>query len=688
MNTMAQRKSNVWNFFKICSDDERKADCILCETTSRKQIVRGKSRKLFSTKPLWNHLKSKHPLIMKTLDGEINVSENIKVEIDDYPISDSLSTTITSKSYDPLSTTITSKPCENFMSETCVFLQEKNSKSFLSCETQPTLQCIIKEEEMWSLDDSRSVNITKRIGEMIALDAEAFTLVERKGFERLIKYLAPQYPLPCRTYFSDKIIPQLHETLKTRICKKLATATYISFCTNIWTCSANNEAIISLTAHFIRSDDMERETYVLSVKHFPDSHAVNIDQILNDIMEEWHISSNQIHLILRDNASNMIIGSSLLGDNIGCVIHTLQLVIHDCIFKNQKFIEILRKCRKIVEHFNHSSLAYSKLSSIQKILKLPNHKLIYDDTTRWNSTFYMLSSLHEQRQAITAYAADRDIPTLTVMQWSIVENVLHVLQPFEEITKILSSDCETIGYVIPAVVILHSYLSKRQKDAGIVMLKEELKKAMEERFFISTGFKDRKCFVLATVLDPRFKTKFLSDENKVKQWIITELLEMNNTVIEDDENNMQNHDNPLQKQDISETQDDIWKCFDDIINNSKLDNDNNFEDSSSETFNRQSSDRTEKIAIYNAELTKYLTLPLSPRNEDPLIWWKTHVLEYPNLKTLVLKYLSAPPSSVHSERLFNVGKLVYSDNRNKLSPKNAEILLFIMKNLLILNFNY
>ena len=147
---MAQRKSNVWNFFKICSDDEKKADCILCETTSRKQIVRGKSRRLFSTKPLWNHLKSKHPLIMKTL--EVNVSENIKIEIDDYPISDSLSTTITSESY------------ENFVSETCVYLQEKDSKSFLSCETQPTLQCIIKEEEMWSLDDSRSVNITKKIG--------------------------------------------------------------------------------------------------------------------------------------------------------------------------------------------------------------------------------------------------------------------------------------------------------------------------------------------------------------------------------------------------------------------------------------------------------------------------------------------------------------------------------------------
>lgn len=202
--------------------------------------------------------------------------------------------------------------------------------------------------------------------------------------------------------------------------------------------------------------------------------------------------------------------------------------------------------------------------------------------------------------------------------------------------------------------------------------------------------KDRKCFVLATVLDPRFKTKFLSDENKAKQWIIDELLAMNNTASEDYENNTHSHNGNLQKQDIiSETHDDIWKCFDDIVNNSKSD-DSSFEDSSSKTsFERQSSDRSKKkTAVYNAELSKYLTLPLSPRNEDPLTWWKSHVLEYPNLKILVLKYLSAPPSSVHSERLFSAGKMVYSDNRNKLSPQNAEMLLFIMKNLLILNYDY
>lgn len=31
-------------------------------------------------------------------------------------------------------------------------------------------------------------------------------------------------------------------------------------------------------------------------------------------------------------------------------------------------------------------------------------------------TFYMLLRLYEQRQAVTAYAAEKDIPTLTAMQ--------------------------------------------------------------------------------------------------------------------------------------------------------------------------------------------------------------------------------------------------------------------------------
>ena len=47
---------------------------------------------------------------------------------------------------------------------------------------------------------------------------------------------------------------------------------------------------------------------------------------------------------------------------------------------------------------------------------------------------------------------------------------------------------------------------------------------------------------------------------------------------------------------------------------------------------------------------------------------------------MVLKFLSSPPSSVDSERLFSAAARVYTENRNRLDPENAEKLIFIMRN--------
>ena len=61
-------------------------------------------------------------------------------------------------------------------------------------------------------------------------------------------------------------------------------------------------------------------------------------------------------------------------------------------------------------------------------------------------------------------------------------------------------------------------------------------------------------------------------------------------------------------------------------------------------------------------------------------WWSDNIGKYKILKDSVLKYLSAPPCSVASERLFSAGRQVYTANRNKLLPPNAERLIRIMKN--------
>lgn len=133
-----------------------------------------------------------------------------------------------------------------------------------------------------------------------------------------------------------------------------------------------------------------------------------------------------------------------VAESVGYFLHSLQLVVHDAIFVQRKIVDIIAKCRKIVSHFNHSSQACTKLKIIQENLKLPIHKLIQDVVTRWNSTFYMLSRLYEQKQAVTAYATEHDIPTFDAHQWHLIGNIVIVLQPIEEITKIASADNETL----------------------------------------------------------------------------------------------------------------------------------------------------------------------------------------------------------------------------------------------------
>ena len=69
------------------------------------------------------------------------------------------------------------------------------------------------------------------------------------------------------------------------------------------------------------------------------------------------------------------------------------------------------------------------------------------------------------------------------------------------------------------------------------------------------------------------------------------------------------------------------------------------------------------------------------KNECPFTWWDANKLRFPKLSQLALKFLSSPPSSVESERLFSVGGQIYTPLRNKLAAETGKILMFLNFNL-------
>jgi len=89
--------------------------------------------------------------------------------------------------------------------------------------------------------------------------------------------------------------------------------------------------------------------------------------------------------------------------HVSCFAHTLQLALHDGFLSQQSVTELMANARKLVGHFKHSSAATSRLHAIQQDIGLPNHQLIQDVATRWNSTYHMLDRLSEQRRAVSLY---------------------------------------------------------------------------------------------------------------------------------------------------------------------------------------------------------------------------------------------------------------------------------------------
>lgn len=124
------------------------------------------------------------------------------------------------------------------------------------------------------------------------------------------------------------------------------------------------------------------------------------------MLAKWDNKPDQVHFIIGENASNLVKAVNNGGfKDLGCFAHTLQLVVHNVSKNCERYVAI---CRSIVDYFKRSPLAYNQSKIIQGDLQLP---LKQDTVTRWNSTYFMLQVILEQKMALAAYATEYgDVP--------------------------------------------------------------------------------------------------------------------------------------------------------------------------------------------------------------------------------------------------------------------------------------
>jgi len=101
------------------------------------------------------------------------------------------------------------------------------------------------------------------------------------------------------------------------------------------------------------------------------------------------------------------------------------------------------------------------------------------------------------------------------------------------------------------------------------------------------------------------------------------------------------------------------------------------------------SSRSEEDPYVKAKLmvATYLDEPKCKSNVCPLQVWMGQCQRYPEIVTIALKHLSAPVSSVASEREFKVTRDLTNGSRTRLKPDNVEELLFLKHNLKAIGYD-
>ncbi|XP_065684269.1 zinc finger BED domain-containing protein 4-like [Hydra vulgaris] len=331
------------------------------------------------------------------------------------------------------------------------------------------------------------------------------------------------------------------------------------------------------------------------------------------MLGKWNIDVGRCHVVLRDNAANI---SKCFRDanieSLGCFAHTTQLCVHDGLLSKPAVSNIISIGKKLVGHFRHSSSATSRFKELQAELCLPDHQLIQD------------------RRALTVYCSEVEGTSCpTAYQRSVAENTVCVLAPFEEATREVSFETAHISLVIPIVTALRNLLNKEGNDAGVKTMKSTLLKSLDERF---EDIEKKPLYTVATLIDPRFKTKFFSSQATLTAAKAAVLLAFNKITVQkvsmQDGSQSEHAEQKIDKieevpakqarMDNFSTSSLLWRCIDEIIQSTSVGG----------TVHEQ-----QLPTGMDTQLSQYLAEPEIDRHADPLQWWSDNMQRLPALAT-------------------------------------------------------
>ena len=119
----------------------------------------------------------------------------------------------------------------------------------------------------------RAKQLVNATAEFISLSLQPIRVVDEPSFRNLFSTADPHFDLPHRTHFSNKVIPDLYDTVCGHIEAQLASTDYCTITTDLWTSSHQHRSYISLTVHFVDSLKFVQTSLCLQTREIPKDHT-------------------------------------------------------------------------------------------------------------------------------------------------------------------------------------------------------------------------------------------------------------------------------------------------------------------------------------------------------------------------------------------------------------------------------
>ncbi|XP_030940016.1 zinc finger BED domain-containing protein RICESLEEPER 1-like [Quercus lobata] len=269
-------------------------------------------------------------------------------------------------------------------------------------------------------------------------------------------------------------------------------------------------------------DGLKLKKKILAVKNVGYNYTgETLFGMVKSLLLEWNIDKKLCSITVESSSSNDQMVKTLeswLGKqgyhpfrgklfHIRCITHIINLLVQDGL---DEIGDILHKIRKAIKYINETTIGKEKFQEVVKKLNLQSKDITSQGVPiRWDSTFFMLESALEFREAFSyLQSSDCDFPVnLSMEEWDKAK-VMHkcLIVFYDGICSFLGSKCLTTNVYFRKIFDIHHNLIQWQKSEHtfIRSVAKKMSETFDKYFDYCTSVS-----AIAAVFDPRTKLDFV-----------------------------------------------------------------------------------------------------------------------------------------------------------------------------------